>query len=336
MNPAQVQFVNPIGIGSPTFFVQIAVLAALVIGTIVRLFSIRLKAQEAAIRSISSLATWWVIVLTIGVATLAGRIGCVLIFAVASGFAMSEFQRMTKIASRRWVVNVMIYTIIAINYLLVYLAWIEAFLVFTPLASFVLVTFRLMTRNTVEKDLLISSAMHWGFLLTTYCLSFAPLLLTLSESSNPIVGPVGWFLYLLILTAVSDIVAALVGRPFGKHKLAPLLSPNKSWEGLVAGTAATIVVAVLLSDLLTPLNSLRLVSGESAFGVTWLAAIFAGLLVSTVGFFGDLTISAVKRDLGVKDSGNLLPGQGGILDRIDSLMYTAPAFYVFVISLGYR
>jgi len=113
----------------------------------------------------------------------------------------------------------------------------------------------------------------------------------------------------------NDVSQFLWGKSFGKRKIVPSVSPNKTLEGFIGDVGTTTVLALLLSGLLTPFS--------------FLMAIVAGILISTAGFVGDVTISAVKRDIGVKDSGNLLPGHGGILDRINSLTFTAPLFFHF-------
>ncbi|MDN3719907.1 phosphatidate cytidylyltransferase [Roseibium salinum] len=102
---------------------------------------------------------------------------------------------------------------------------------------------------------------------------------------------------------------------FGRRKIIPGVSPNKTWEGFLGGVATTFVLAIVTAPLVTP------------FDLAHAAA--AGLLIPVAGFIGDVTVSALKRDLGVKDTGSLIPGHGGILDRIDSLTYTAPLFFHF-------
>ncbi len=105
------------------------------------------------------------------------------------------------------------------------------------------------------------------------------------------------------------------GKLLGRHKVTPTVSPNKTWEGLIGGVATTILVAALIGPYLTPMD--------------WRWSALAGGVIGVTGFLGDITISAVKRDLGVKDTGGLIPGHGGILDRVDSLTYAAPAFVHF-------
>ena len=132
-------------------------------------------------------------------------------------------------------------------------------------------------------------------------------------------GGAGLLLYLIFLTQSNDVAQFLWGKSMGRRKIVPNVSPNKTWEGFLGGAGTTTLLAVMLSGLLTPL-SIPL-------------AFVAGLLISTAGFVGDVVISAIKRDIGVKDSGSLLPGHGGIIDRIDSLTYTAPLFFHFVYYL---
>ena len=135
----------------------------------------------------------------------------------------------------------------------------------------------------------------------------------------------------MLLTESNDIAQALWGRQLGRHKVTPQVSPHKTWEGLLLGISTTVLLAIALAPLLTPLHagpsreSLRV---ELGFPVVWSA--LAGVAIAVSGFFGDITMSAVKRDVGIKDSSSLLPGQGGMLDRIDSLTFTAPVFFYFV------
>jgi len=122
-------------------------------------------------------------------------------------------------------------------------------------------------------------------------------------------------MFLLVLTELNDVAHYSRGKPLGRHNISPAVSPNKTLEGFVGGVLTTVLLAALLAPWLTPF--------------TRLDALLAGALIAVAGFFGDLSLSALKRDLGIKDSGSLLPGHGGILDRVDSLTYTAPLFFHF-------
>jgi phosphatidate cytidylyltransferase len=128
----------------------------------------------------------------------------------------------------------------------------------------------------------------------------------------------GWVYLALLCTFASDICAYLVGRSFGRHKMAPYISPGKTWEGAVSGVAGAIIVSVVVILL---------------FGlpVTWWGAIILGVLISVIGQVGDLVKSLFKRNVEVKDSGNFLPGHGGFLDRMDSIAFAGVTVYYFAV-----
>ncbi|MFC2001918.1 phosphatidate cytidylyltransferase [Chloroflexota bacterium] len=127
-----------------------------------------------------------------------------------------------------------------------------------------------------------------------------------------------WVFFTLFTTFGSDTAAFYIGRAFGKHYLAPRISPKKTWEGAIAGVLGAIVVSLLFT-LPTPI-SLHLSYGQ---------AILLGLLVSIFGQFGDLSESLLKRNMGVKESGTLVPGHGGILDRMDSIVFAGVVVYLY-------
>jgi len=151
-----------------------------------------------------------------------------------------------------------------------------------------------------------------GILYTGWLLSYL-VALNLEGGRN-------WVFFALFTTFASDSAAFLIGRALGKHHLAPQISPGKTWEGAVAGVFGAIIISLLFT-LPTPLH-LPLGYGQ---------AILLGLLVSVFGQLGDLTESLLKRNMGVKDSGKLMPGHGGILDRNDSIVFAGVVVYYYVI-----
>jgi phosphatidate cytidylyltransferase len=153
-----------------------------------------------------------------------------------------------------------------------------------------------------------------------FSLSHAAFLLVLRDPMQLHVakGP-GLVLFLVSLTELNDIAQYIWGKSLGRWKIVPTVSPNKTWAGFLGGVATTLLLAALLGPFLTPMNP-----GQS---------LLAGLILGVGGFFGDINLSALKRDLGVKDTGSLLPGHGGILDRVDSLTYTAPLFFHYIYYL---
>lgn len=133
-------------------------------------------------------------------------------------------------------------------------------------------------------------------------------------------------LFLLCTVWAGDIAAMYAGKAFGRHKLAPSISPNKTWEGSIASVAGSVIVAaglLELADLFARWNYAALSYSEDPWGY-WLAV---AVLLNVAAQVGDLAESALKRSAGVKDSGTILPGHGGILDRIDALLLAAPALW---------
>lgn len=131
-----------------------------------------------------------------------------------------------------------------------------------------------------------------------------------------------WLVYLVMVTKVTDVGAYFVGRIWGKHKLAPHLSPKKTIEGALGGFACAMMVSVGLALLGRSLS-------RGAFDLTLLQSVWLGALLSIAGQIGDLSESLLKRDAFVKDS-NTLPGLGGVLDMLDSLLITAPILFYFL------
>ena len=134
-----------------------------------------------------------------------------------------------------------------------------------------------------------------------------------------------WVFLAVFATFGSDSAAYFIGRAFGKHKLAPSISPGKTWEGSIGGLLGAVLVSMFFL-LNTPLHL-------NAF-INWWQMIIVGLLISIFGQLGDLIESLFKRNTGAKDSGNILPGHGGMLDRVDSIVFAVVVVYFVVLLLG--
>ena len=144
--------------------------------------------------------------------------------------------------------------------------------------------------------------------------------MSLPELAGFQAGGRGLLLFIVFLTEINDVFQFIWGKLLGRHKIIPKISPNKTWEGFVGGIITTTVIGFFLR-FLTPLNEVE------AIGVSF--------LVACAGFIGDVVVSAVKRDIGLKDTGSLIPGHGGLLDRIDSLSISGPVFFYLVYNLYY-
>src|SRR3984957_8354918 len=147
-----------------------------------------------------------------------------------------------------------------------------------------------------------------------------------------------WLLYLLLVVWAGDIFAYFVGRSVGRPLMAPRISPKKTWEGAAASVAASLVVGSLLFTYALQISSFLLRVGliqrrDGLFGLEkpeWLPIVLLTIAVNIAAQLGDLVESLIKRGAGVKDSGTILPGHGGMLDRIDALLFAAPVLWFYV------
>ncbi|MEQ1740054.1 MAG: phosphatidate cytidylyltransferase [Methyloglobulus sp.] len=265
--------------------------------------------------------TWWWIVLVFAAAVLFNRTVSVCVFGFISFLAFKEY--LSLIPTRRADHRVLFwaYLAIPIQYYWVWMAWYGTFIIFIPVYMLLLLPTRMVLIGETQGFLRAIGTLHWGLMITVFSLSHMAYLLVLPEANNPAGGVVGLLIYLVFLTEINDVSQYIWGKTLGKRKIIPKVSPGKTVAGFLGGVTTTTILAVAVAPYLTPL--------------TLTEALGAGGLIGVAGFIGDVTISALKRDLGVKDSGSILPGHGGILDRLDSLTYTAPLFFHYVYFLHY-
>ncbi len=301
---------------------------ALSIGTTLRLIALRNASPDVARKRIGSLKVWWLLALLWSTAALFGQIGVGVLVALASVLSLREYLRLIGTTEQigRFAIGCL-FVVGAIHYLLIVCGSAVAARLFFPITALLLFGAVRSTTCDMQHYTRITAGLYWGSMLMIYGLSHALFLFDVGSDVDPSVGRVGWFLFLVLLTETNDIMQALVGRKFGQRKITPGVSPNKSLEGLVGGLASTVLLSVLLAPLLTTLTLGR--SPISGIGLS----IIAGIFISLVGFLGDINMSAIKRDAGIKDGSSLLPGMGGVIDRIDSLIFTGPVFYYFVVLL---
>lgn len=262
---------------------------------------------------------WWMIGILFGI-LIAPITVSVIFFAMLSFLALKEFFSIvpTRQTDRR--VLLWAYLAIPIQYYWVATAWYGMFLIFIPIYVFLLLPTRAVFIGDTKGFIRSLGTIHWGVMLSVLCISHIAYLLVL-PIKNEQAGGVGLVLFLLFITQFNDVCQYTWGKMLGKHKIIPKVSPNKTWEGFIGGVASVTIIAGLIAPYLTPLSMLE--------------GLFAGALIAISGFVGDVVISSMKRDLSIKDSGTLIPGHGGLLDRIDSLLYTAPLFFHFLYYLHY-
>ncbi len=303
--------------------------AALTIGTLMRWIALRHSSAEIVKKRIGSLKVWWVLAILWSVAALFGIVGAATLLVIASFLALREYLHL--IGTTQEIGQVAIASLIVggiVHYALIVAGAVEVAKWFLPITLLLLFAAIRATAYGVQGYIRTTAGLYWGSMLMIYGLSHSLFLFEVDPGNEPIVGATGWFLFLVMLSEMNDIMQAIVGRKFGKHKITPIVSPHKTYEGLLGGLITCSILSVLLAPYLTTITMDR--SRPSAIALS----VLAGLLISVAGFLGDINMSAIKRDAGVKDGSTLLPGMGGMIDRIDSLTFTGPVFYYFVTILN--
>lgn len=289
--------------------------ASSVAGAILRL-TVRGESARATVANLNARTrAWWVMCLVFALAMITGRIGSVILFGLTSFLALREYVTLTptRRADHRslfWA----FFVILPIQYYLLYIKWYGMFSIFIPVYAFLFIPARIALRGDCERFLERTSEIQWGLMVCVYFVSHAPGLLLLDVKGYADKNPV-LLLFLVMIVQVSDVFQYVWGKMLGRRKIAPHVSPNKT----VAGTVGGILTATAMGTGLWWATPFR---PEEAAGIS--------LLICIMGFLGGLVMSAVKRDRGAKDYGSLIPGHGGVMDRIDSLCFAAPVFFHFV------
>jgi len=265
--------------------------------------------------------SWWIMVGVFSLALLFDRTVSLAFFCLVSILAFREYVSLvpTREADRR--VLPWAYLAIPLQYLWIWQDWFGMFIIWIPVYVFLFLPARMVLIGETKGFLRAAGTIHWGLMTTVFSVSHVAFLLVLTTPGSPARDGPGLVLYLVLLTQCNDVAQFIWGKSFGRHKIVPRVSPNKTVEGFVGGLVTTTALAWALAPWLTPLTTVQ--------------SIASGVLIGLSGFIGDVVISSLKRDIGTKDSGTLLPGHGGLLDRLDSLTYTAPLFFHFIRYLHY-
>ncbi|MFO1281409.1 MAG: phosphatidate cytidylyltransferase [Burkholderiales bacterium] len=261
---------------------------------------------------IARVNAWWVMVVVLGAAFAFGKSGVLALFAWISFLALREFVSLvTTRPSDHLALATAFFVVLPLQYWLVAIGWYGLYSVMIPVYAFLLLpvfaAFGKDTRRFLERVAKVQVAV----MTTVYCVSYVPALTTL-EIAGPTDGGLALIAWLVVVVQSSDVLQYVWGKLFGRTKVAPELSPSKTLEGLVGGVGCATALGAALAGL-TPFTP-----GQAA-GVA--------LLVSVAGFLGGLVMSAIKRDRGVKDWGTLIEGHGGMLDRMDSIVFAAPLYF---------
>jgi phosphatidate cytidylyltransferase len=255
--------------------------------------------------------SWWGMVAFIGVALLLGKPGIMTLFAFASFAALREFLTLTtKARADHLSLALAFFAVLPLQYIFVGFGWTALYTVFIPVYAFLFLPMISALRGNPERFLVRVAETQWALMIAVFCVSHVPALMSL-EIDNYGDRSVLLIAFLVMVVQFGDLLDFFFGRRIGKRKIAPGLSP-KTWEGLICGVISAMVIGAML-NWITP------------FGVIG-AALMAGI-ASLVGMFGNIVLAAIKRDRGVKDWSHLIPGQGGFVDQLDSVIFAAPIFY---------
>ena len=257
--------------------------------------------------------SWWVMVALLTAALALGWQATLALFALISFLALREFFSLAPARREDRLIILASYLVIPISYGWIAINEYGIYLVFIPVWVFLVTPFLMamigQTRNYLQR----AASFHWGEVACVYAIGFVVFLMRTPANLPMPAGPAGLVFLLLVATEANDVAQYVWGKLFGRHKILPTVSPNKTWEGFLGGWATTAALIWVIGPICAPLAGLNL-------------AIMA-VVLPLAGFAGDVTLSAVKRDIGVKDTSRLIPGHGGILDRIDSLTFTAPLYF---------
>jgi phosphatidate cytidylyltransferase len=255
---------------------------------------------------------WWVMVAVSACAFMLGRAGVTLLFLFISIVALREYLSVTctRVPDHPALAAIQL-LVPTLQYLLVYLGWYGAYAILVPACAFILLPIVVTVFGNASGVAVRAGRLQWGLMICVYCISHVPALLTLD-----IPGYAGrdlmLIVFLMLVVQSCDVLQYIWGKLCGRRKVAPRVSPSKTWEGLVGGIATATILAAAIHSI-TPFTG-------------WQAALM-GLAITTTGFAGGLLMSAIKRQCGVKDWGRMIEGHGGVLDRLDSVIFAAPAFF---------
>ena len=276
-------------------------------------FKVGFSTPHAVIDNLNArINAWWVMILIIFAAAALGFYGVIGLFFVISFMALREFLSLLYIRrGDHLALAACFYVILPLQYFLVAIDWFSMFTIFIPVYGFLFLPILSALLGDTAHFLDRSTKVQWALMISVFCISHIPAILTLDiegfEDKKLLL-----MIFLILVVQSSDVLQYVWGKLFGKHKIAPKLSPSKTVEGFVGGVVSASVLGGLLYWL-TPFNPVQ--------------AVLMSLLICLMGFLGGLVMSAMKRSMGVKDWGNMISGHGGMLDRMDSLCFAAPIFF---------
>jgi phosphatidate cytidylyltransferase len=302
-------------IPTPVLYAIGAIFGLLALATALVWWIGRKRPGEASTELMLRVRSWWVMIGVFTVAMVIDRMISTIFLGFIAYLALKEYFSLIPTRRIDRLVMLFAYLAVPIQFYWAHIGWYGMFAVFIPLWMFLFLPMIMVLQGQTEGFLRAVGTVSWGLMMTVFTLSHTAMMLTEGDVTNGVAGGAGLLLFLVFMTQFNDVAQFTWGKLFGKRAIVPSVSPKKTWEGFLGGAISTACLAALVGPYLTVMP--------------WLWSAAAGAMIAVAGFIGDVNMSAVKRDLQVKDSGGLIPGHGGILDRVDSLTYAAPIFLHF-------
>lgn len=302
---------------SPVMQMGLLVLGVLILGSAAVALLQRSRPGNDFGELAARVRAWWIMAAVFfGAIVVSNRISLVF-FALMSFWAMKEYVTLLKTRPADHHALVLTFLAVPVQYLWIGLEtpWYGMFIIFIPVYMLLSLPVRMVLSKETKGFVESASQIQWGLMIFVFGLSHMAYLLTLPAIGESAANGRTLVLFLVFVVEMSDVLQYIWGKSLGRHKIIPAVSPNKTWEGFIGGIATAMLLSLAIR-FLTPF--------------TIPETLLVSLMITVAGFFGGAVMSAVKRDFGVKDFGSVIPGHGGMLDRVDSLCYAAPIFFHYV------
>ncbi len=283
-------------------------------------YMVRDAAKQVTVTNLAQrIRAWWIMTAIFAGAMWIGLIGVCVLFALVSFLALREL--LTLAPTRRGDHGTLFwafFVVVPLQYYLIYIHWYGFYSIFIPVWVFLFICIRSTLTGDYKGYMERVSKIAVGVMICVYCLSHAAALLLLDVRLDKppwTYDPWPLVLFLVVVVEMSDVLQYVWGKLLGRHKIAPHLSPNKTWEGFIGGVVSASLLGMGLY-FITPFSPRN--------------ALVIAFVIAVMGFFGGVVMSAIKRDAGIKDFSHLIEGHGGMLDRVDSLSFAAPVFFHIV------
>jgi phosphatidate cytidylyltransferase len=265
--------------------------------------------------------SWWVMLMVFTLVVFINREIATVGIAALSLIAFRELSSNLNLrhADRRTLL--WCYIAIPFQFMAAYTQYFDFFVIFIPVIMYLFLTFRTVARGDTDNITRSFGAIHWTIMLTIFSFSHLAYILSFPPKDGYTAGNGGMILFIVLITELNDVFQFTCGKLFGKNKIIPSVSPNKTTEGFLGGMALTTLTGYFLAFLL-PINTDK--------------TLILTVLICIVGFGGDITLSAVKREHKIKDMGKSIPGHGGMMDRLDSLAFTSITFFYLIRYWSYK